>query len=228
MTAHVRFVTGTDTEVGKTVTTAALAAALVADGRSVAVYKPVQSGLEDGAGDMDTITRLTGVTSVHEGIRLPDPMAPRASAARAGVPLPPVTTHLATIAALAERHDHVLVEGAGGLLVELTDDGATLADLAAAVEGSATVVVCRSGLGTLNHTALTVEALQRRGVAVAGVVIGSWPERPSEIESDNRRCLGAIGPGLLGAVPAGAGRSAPAVFRERAPTWVARSPVTAA
>jgi dethiobiotin synthase len=202
-------VTGTDTGVGKTITTAALAAC----GGSVAVYKPVQAGTEDGQGDIDVVRRLSGAT-VAEGIRLRDPMAPVAAAARSGVRLPHLSVHEDAIRRLAADHDHVLVEGAGGLLVALGEDGHTIADLTHAVSAAA-IVVCRSGLGTLNHTALTLEALDRRGIAVDGLVIGSWPEQPTDIDVDNRRQLGPV----IGAIPEGAGRLPGARFRELAPGW---------
>ncbi|MBP2365522.1 dethiobiotin synthase [Pseudonocardia parietis] len=220
-------VTGTDTGVGKTIVTAALAAALLARGDTVAVFKPTQAGTEDGRGDIDVVSTLAGVGTAVEGIRLPDPMAPVAAARRAEVTLPDLGEHVAAVEDLAARHDHVLVEGAGGLLVELDGHGRTLADLAAALSVPA-VVVCRSGLGTLNHTALTVEALTRRRIPVAGLVIGAWPAVPSEIERSNRaelehaqaavsdRASGA----LLGAVPEGAGRLDPARFRAEAPGWI--------
>ena len=98
---------------------------------------------------------------------------------------------------------HVLVEGAGGVLVELTDNAQNLADLAGAV-GAACVVVARSALGTLNHTLLTLEALERRGVPVLGIVIGAWPDSPSHLELTNRDYLAGLDVPLLGAVPAGA------------------------
>lgn len=200
-------VTGTDTGVGKTITTAALASVLP----DAAVYKPVQAGTEEGLGDADVVARLAGV-STHEGIRLPDPMAPVAAARRAGVSLPPVEDHVGAVGELATRHEHVLVEGAGGLLVELDERGHTLRDLARRLD-AAVVVVCRSALGTLNHTALTREAL--RGVRTAGLVIGSWPADPTEIDLGNRARLEP----LLGAVPAGAGGLAPEMFRAAAPAW---------
>jgi dethiobiotin synthase len=202
-------ITGTDTGVGKTIATAALAVQRPGG----AVYKPVQAGTEHGEGDIDVVRRLSGCPAVHEGVRLPHPMAPVAAAARAGVRLPPLQHHVDTVARLHAQHEDVLVEGAGGLLVELDHDGHTLADLALAL-AAPIVVVCRSGLGTLNHTALTVEALTRRGIAVAGLVIGSWPLRPTAIDASNRAHLEQVAP-LLGAVPDGAGDR----FRELAPTW---------
>src|SRR6202012_1402509 len=84
------FITGTDTGVGKTIVTAALAATLMSLGRSVAVYKPTQAGLEDGVGDIDVVRQFADA-EVEEGIRLPDPMAPVAAAKRAGVTLPTAT-----------------------------------------------------------------------------------------------------------------------------------------
>lgn len=220
-------VTGTDTGVGKTIVTAVLAAGLAARGDSVAVFKPTQAGLEDGRGDVDVVRRLAGVTTAAEGIRLPHPMAPVAAARRAGTTLPDLAEQVAAVEDLAARHDHVLVEGAGGLLVELDGHGRTLADLATALAARA-VVVCRSGLGTLNHTALTVEAMARRRIPLAGLVIGAWPAAPSEIERSNRAALGRAhaavsdrtSGGLLGAVPEGAGRLDPARFRAGAPGWI--------
>jgi dethiobiotin synthetase len=216
----VLFVTGTDTGVGKTIVTAALAAALTANGRSVTVYKPTQAGLEDGDGDIDVVRRLAGVEGA-EGIRLPDPMAPVASARRAGLTLPSLPEHVAAIRALAASHDHTLVEGAGGVLVALTDDGSTLVDIASAVAEAAAIIVCRSGLGTLNHTELTIEALIGRGVPIAGVVIGSWPAAPSDIDLSNREYLSAHTVQLLGAVPARAGTLDSAAFGEASSGWFA-------
>ncbi|POH72620.1 dethiobiotin synthase [Arthrobacter glacialis] len=221
----VTYITGTDTEVGKTLTTAALAVALSAAGAAVAIYKPTQTGVSGSEhGDVDEVSRLSGVHSIHEGIRLGDPMAPRAAAGRANRELPDLTHHVARIAELAASHDHVLVEGAGGLLVELDADSHTLADLAAAATGAALshfVVVCRSGLGTLNHTALTVEALHRRGFAGPALVIGSWPATPSDVELSNRESLrGTEGTQFLGCLPAGASRLAPRTFRELATQWL--------
>ncbi len=205
------YITGTDTGVGKTIVAATLAVAL---GGSVAVYKPTQAGLEDGLGDIDVVHRLTGLTSVYEGIRLAYPMAPVAAAAREGVGLPPLTAHAEKIATLASRHDHVLVEGAGGLLVALDADGNTIADFPGPF-----IVVCRAGLGTLNHTALTLTALSTRNREVAGLIIGAWPARPDEIDESNRVELGRLSR-LLGAVPGNAGRLDTAAFQRAAPGWV--------
>jgi dethiobiotin synthase len=213
-------VTGTDTEVGKTVVTAAIAALLVSGGRSVTAYKPTQTGVEPGEpGDMAEVARLTDV-STREGVRLRAPMAPRPAAALEGARLPALAEHLATVAELAATHDHVLVEGAGGLLVELTDAAETLADLAKALPGAAVVVVARSGLGTLNHTMLTREALAHREIGCAGIVVGSWPEEPSVVETTNREYLASLPESLLGAIPEGAPSRRPESFRADASTWL--------
>lgn len=217
---RVLVVTGTDTDVGKTVATAAIAAALVAAGRRVAAYKPVQTGVSPGEpGDMSEVERLAGI-STAEGCRLLAPMAPRPAAALEDAVLPTLVDHLATIDRLLDTVDHVLVEGAGGLLVELTDDGSTLADLVAELPDAGAVLVARSQLGTLNHTMLTREALARRGIACLGVIIGAWPEEPSHLQITNRDYLAALPEGLLGAVPEGAPTRAQAAFEQSAAAWL--------
>ncbi|MBO0767086.1 MAG: dethiobiotin synthase [Solirubrobacterales bacterium] len=195
------YVTGTDTGVGKTVATAALAVCL-----GFRVYKPVQAGLP---ADIDFVTSVVDVDA-SEGIRLRDPMAPVAAAAREGVELPPLAVHQARIAELGD----VLVEGAGGLLVRLSASE-TMADFPGPF-----VVVCRAALGTLNHTALTLEALRARDRPVAGLIIGSWPHEPDLNELSNREALLQFGVPLLGAIPAGAGSLEPAAFRAAAPGWL--------
>lgn len=213
-------VTGTDTDVGKTVVTAAVCALLAAFGRRVAAYKPTQTGVETGEpGDMAEVARLTGV-EVVEGTRLREPMAPRPAASMERVPLPTLGGHLATIARLAEAHDHVVVEGAGGLLVELTDAAETLADLGGALADCGFTIVARSALGTLNHTMLTRAALAHNGLACLGLVLGAWPDRPTLLEWSNRDYFGALPEGLLGAVPLGAPSLPPAVFVKRAGDWL--------
>lgn len=206
---RVLVVTGTGTGVGKTVVTAAVAA--LARGR-VAVLKPAQTGVRrDEPGDLADVARLVPGITGRELARYPDPLAPDTAARRAG--LPPVTPAAAATAAaeLAEVHDLVLVEGAGGLLVRLDRDG-TLADVAAAL-GAPVLVVAAAGLGTLNHTALTTEALAARGIRCAGVVVGSWPRDPGLAARCNLADLPAVtGVPLLGAVPEGAGTLDPAAF----------------
>ncbi|MYW63566.1 ATP-dependent dethiobiotin synthetase BioD [Streptomyces sp. SID8379] len=216
-------VTGTGTEIGKTVTTAALAAVAVRAGRSVAVLKPAQTGVAPGEpGDVDEVVRLAGdrVTGLELG-RYPEPLAPGTAAARAGLaPVRPAQVAEA-VGKLAASHDLVLVEGAGGLLVHFDAEGSTLAD-AARLLGAPVLVVAQAGLGTLNSVQLTAEALRARGLSCAGVVIGSWPGEPGLAERCNVGDLPRVaGAGLVGAVPAGAGGLGVAEFREAAGGWVA-------
>ena len=216
-------VTGTDTDVGKTYTTAALAVAAWSSGvQRIAVYKPQQTGVRGAdPGDVDDVARLactagvpTAALTVAEGQRLTEPMAPPPAAAIDGVDLLPITAHVDRVLKLQESHDLVLVEGSGGVLVELDGQRHTIADLARELQGRAgdevgTVVVTRPDLGTLNHTLLTLEALHHRGVRVSGVVLGSWPAHPDPVQQSNRDYLAALPDvggrriPLLGAVPAG-------------------------
>jgi dethiobiotin synthetase len=212
-------VTGTDTGVGKTITTAALAAVLRGTGRSVAVYKPCQSGAVDGDSDTAEIVRLAGAVTAETGVVLQQPLAPVAAAAVDGAPLPRVAAHAERVRGLAATHDHVLVEGAGGLLVELDSDGGTLADLGSLL-AAAFVLVARPALGTLNHTALTLEALEVRCLQVLGVVLGSWPGNPDVVHHSNRQVLGSLPVPLLGALPEQASELSPAAFRAGAAAWL--------
>ena len=212
-------ITGTDTGVGKTMTTAALAAALRHRGRSVAVYKPCQSGAVDGDSDTGEILRLAGDVSAEAGVILQEPLGPVAAAAVDGVVLPPMAAHAARIRELAAAHDHVLVEGAGGLLVELDSDGCTLADLGSFL-AAAYLVVARPDLGTLNHTSLTLEALQSRDRRILGVVLGSWPGRPGLVHRGNRQVLDSLSVPLIGALPENASGLAPDDFRAAAAGWL--------
>lgn len=210
----VTLVTGTDTDVGKTVATAVLAAALGERGRDVALVKPAQTGLRAGEpGDVHEAGRLAGVPPerLHELVRLDEPLAPTTAARRQGVALPDVAEHAARVVALATRHDAVLVEGAGGILVGLDGQGRGLLELADALRAAGTdprfVVVARAGLGTLNHTQLTCRAITDRGHAVAGVVIGAWPDAPDLAERCNGEEIAALaGAPLLGLIPAGLGQ----------------------
>lgn len=201
----VLFVTGTSTEVGKTVVTAAVAALALARGARVAVVKPGQTGVGvDEPGDLAVVAALSGATDAFELVRYPAALSPAAAARASGQPaLDPVALYDLV---LGLDHDLVLVEGAGGLLVRFDEDGTTLADLARALHAPVLVVV-EAGLGTLNHTALTLEALSTRRLAAAGVVIGAWPAEPGLAERANLTDLPVIaGQPLAGAIAAGAAR----------------------
>ncbi|MEU1312946.1 dethiobiotin synthase [Streptomyces cinnamoneus] len=217
----VMVVTGTGTEVGKTVVTAAVAAAALAAGRSVAVLKPAQTGVgPDEPGDVAEVLRLAGPVTGVELARFPEPLAPATAARRAGL-APVLPQEIARAAAeLAASHDLVLIEGAGGLLVRLDDAGATLADVAGLLDAPV-LVVAQAGLGTLNTTELTTEALRSRGLRCTGVVIGSWPADPDLAMRCNLADLPEVsGAALLGAVPERAGALPPQDFREAALSWL--------
>jgi dethiobiotin synthetase len=196
-------ITGTDTGVGKTVATAALACHARVAGLEVAVCKPVQTGAADGDDDLGEVARLSGVGLLAPGWRYPEPLAPVAAAGRAGLALPTQEELVDLITAIDRPGRLVLVEGAGGLLVELGADGVTLRDLASQL-GAAVLVVVRAGLGTLNHAALTVEAIESRGLPCAGLVIGAWPVDPGPVEESNREALARIAP-VRGVLPDGMG-----------------------
>jgi dethiobiotin synthetase len=204
-------IAGTDTGVGKTVATAALACCAHAAGIDVAVCKPVQTGTAAGDDDLAHISRLTGLTDLTGVVRYPEPLAPAAAAERAGLALP-TRAQLVSAITRVDRPDLLtLVEGAGGLLVEL-GGGVTLRDLAVDLDAEVLVVVA-PGLGTLNHTALTLEALAARDLTCAGLVIGTWPPRPGIVETGNRDALARMAP-LRAVMPAGAGTLAPHRFAE--------------
>lgn len=219
-------VTGTGTEVGKTVATAALAAVVRARGSRVAVVKPAQTGLAPGEpGDVDEVRRLVGDDlETHELVRLPDPLSPEAAARHAGTRLPPVAAHAKRIAEIAAGTEVVFVEGAGGLLVRLDERGGTLADLGTGLRykgiGCGVVLVASAGLGTLNTAALTAEALAARSLPLLGVVIGSWPAEPGLAERSNLVDLPRVtGAPLWGRIPHGAGAMTSADFLAAVPAW---------
>ncbi|MFD8725101.1 dethiobiotin synthase [Streptomyces sp. NPDC059629] len=214
-------ITGTGTEVGKTVTTAAVAAAAVAAGRSVAVLKAAQTGVRpDERGDADEVARLAGAVTAAEVARFPEPLAPGTAARRAGLaPVRPQDVAEAA-AKLATEHDLVLVEGAGGLLVRFDATGGTLADVARLLNAPV-LLVASAGLGTLNTTELTARELRFRELELLGVVIGSWPDSPDLASRCNVADLPEVaGAPLLGALPAGAGALTPFDFRAVAPSWL--------
>ncbi len=189
MTNRTIFVTGTDTGVGKTVVAAWLAATLTPHQR-VALVKPFQTGAVDPAADGDEAFYRAALGDETVPIRtlvsLPEPLAPSIAAERAGAPID-VAAALVDCRALAHQNDITLVEGAGGLLVSISADH-DMAGFAAALDASL-VVVARPSLGTLNHTALTLEAAERRGLPVEMVVISGFPKDAGVTEWENLRWL---------------------------------------
>ncbi len=220
-------VTGTGTGVGKTIATAALASHARTAGIDVAVCKPVQTGAGshgEGDDDLAEVGRLSAVTHLVSVARYPEPLAPAAAAESAGRALPSAGEILDAVRAASGPGRLTLVEGAGGLLVEVAESGVTLRDLATDLDAPV-LVVCEAGLGTLNHTALTVEALDRKGLSCAGLVIGAWPHQPGAAERYNRGALQRLAP-VRAVLPADAAALAPEQFaamsaRAFDPDWVA-------
>ncbi len=182
------FVTGTDTEVGKTWITSGMAQALREDGVDVGVWKPVQSGCQRGDPGADSflLRSVSGVTDAEAEIcphSFRIPLTPLLAARMEGVELT-MEMLLAGGEALFARHDSLLVEGAGGLLAPLTARETGI-DLAVAL-GLPLLLVARPGLGTINHTLLSVAMARSRGLTVAGVIFngyrGELPPTASSLE----------------------------------------------
>lgn len=185
---HDVFVTGTDTGVGKTVVVAAICA--VTKARPL---KAIQTGEDD---DLAFVEAVTNEPAPPPPYRFAEPLAPKVAAARAGT-----TIDLQRIVDAYEtlhKEHTVVVEGAGGLLVEITD-GFTMADLARAL-ALPLVIVARPGLGTLNHTALTIEAARARHLEIEGIVLCGWPDHPDLATRTNPAQLARHAP-LLGVIP---------------------------
>jgi dethiobiotin synthetase len=187
------FVTGTGTEVGKTVVAAAIARTLAGEGRKVAVFKPAVTGLDEGVEtDHALLRRASGSGQSDEAIapyRYGPPASPHLAAALAGEEIDPERLRQAARAA-AEGADAIVCEGVGGLLVPLSPTY-LVRDLAADL-GHPLVVAAAPGLGTINHTLLTIEAARAAGLEVAAVVLTPWPQEPSEIERNNRETIAEL------------------------------------
>jgi dethiobiotin synthetase len=209
------FVTGTGTEVGKTVVAAAIARTVAAEDRRVAVFKPAVTGLaEEGETDHALLRRAAGSTQSDEQIapyRYGPPASPHLAAAQAGEEIDPERL-LEAARAAAEDADFLVCEGVGGLLVPLVERPShpssgksappfLVRDLAVAL-GYPLVVVAAPGLGTINHTLLTLEAARAAGLEVAMVVLTPWAEEPSEIERSNRETIASLGAAPVETLPA--------------------------
>jgi dethiobiotin synthetase len=182
------FVTGTDTGAGKTVVAAAIAAALRARGDRVAAYKPVVTGFDEPPDGWPTDDVLLEAAAGRAVIphRYGPPVSPHLAAAMAGEVLSP-----GALIAAAQVDGILIAEGVGGLLVPLTPDF-LVRDLAVAL-GLPLVVAARPGLGTINHTLLTLEAARAAGLRVAAVVMTPWPDEPTAMEQSNRQTVRELG-----------------------------------
>jgi dethiobiotin synthetase len=207
------FVTGTGTEVGKTVVASAIARAACAGGDRVAVFKPAVSGLDEHPLRPETwksarelpdhaLLRLAaGSRQGDESIspyRYGPPVSPHLAAELAGETIDPDLLRGAALAA-TEDADLLVCEGVGGFLVPLTPDYLVrdfARDLALPV-----VVVASAGLGTINHTLLTVQAVRGAGLEVAAVVLTPWPSEPSAMERSNLETIERLGSVALETLP---------------------------
>jgi dethiobiotin synthetase len=201
------FVTGTDTGVGKSILTAAIVAALHGQGTAVRALKPIITGLEEQPDpiwprDHELLALAIGATPEETMLVGYDPpVSPHLAAELASRPieLEPLVTAIRDAAGPEEA---LVVEGVGGLLVPLCGT-ADVRALAAALE-LPVLVAARPGLGTINHTLLTLEAARTRGLDVRAVVLTPWPAAPSEMERSNRATIAALGRvevATLGLVP---------------------------
>ncbi|MBH5316422.1 dethiobiotin synthase [Paenibacillus sp. GSMTC-2017] len=167
------FVTGTDTDVGKTIITAAITAVLRAEEQDVGIWKPVQSGavLGSGATDGERLVQLAGLKEGGEGIAsfsFEAPLTPLLAAKHAGVVLS-IQQIMEAGEPYFDRYSSLLIEGAGGVAVPLTED-ALVVDLIRELQIPA-LIVARSSLGTINHTLLTVSYLRNYGIPIVGVIL---------------------------------------------------------
>jgi dethiobiotin synthetase len=190
------FVTGTDTGVGKTVVAAAIAATLAARGERVAVFKPALTGLDVIEGpppDHELLLASARSGQTPDDVapyRFGPPLSPHLAAELAGVRIEPDELVEAARRAASEA-DVLIVEGVGGLLVPLTRRY-LVRDFASDLR-LPMVIAARPGLGTINHSLLTIEAARATGLDLAAVVLTPWPERPNEIERSNRESIGLLG-----------------------------------
>ncbi len=188
------FVTGTGTGIGKTIVAAVAARALVAAGCSVAVFKPVLTGLsEPGVPDHELLRRAAGCGQSDDEIapyRFEAPASPHLAAQLAGTTIEPARLRegAQTAAAGAEA---LICEGVGGLLVPITN-GYLVRDFARDL-GLPLVIAAAPGLGTINHTLLTVEAARAVGLQIGCVVLTPWPGTPDAVEESNRATVAALG-----------------------------------
>jgi dethiobiotin synthetase len=199
------FVTGTDTEVGKTVVATVIAATLAARGERVSVFKPAVTGLDDPDGAGTDHERLRAAAASQQPpwevapYRFGPAVSPHLAAAAAGERVDPYRL-LAAARRAATAGDVLVAEGVGGLLVPLSG-GYLVRDLAADL-GMPVVIAARPGLGTINHTLMTIECARRAGLEVAAVVLTPWPAMAGPMERSNRDTIAHLGAVAVETLPA--------------------------
>jgi dethiobiotin synthetase len=199
-------VTGTDTGVGKTVLSAALLATMAAAGESVRAHKPVVTGLGEQSTSGDRpggewpadhvlLGEAAGMAAEQVAPLRYDPaVSPHLAAQLAGEPIDParlLEAGRSAVYSAASAREILIVEGVGGLLTPLTDDY-SVRDLAVALR-LPMLIAARPGLGTINHTLLTLAAARAAGLQVLAVVLTPWPQHPGVIERSNRETIARLG-----------------------------------
>ncbi len=191
------FITGTGTGVGKTIVTAGLAGHFLSQGKNVSIMKPVQTGEGKSVSDLETVkTIFPGITHLPKMLASPYsfslPASPLLAARSENREINPDTILKAFKDLSARKEiDILLVEGAGGLLVPLTEEF-LMVDLISEM-GVPAILVASAGLGTVNHTLLSIEAMKKRNLKIAGIVINKMPLHPGIVEKDNIKTIERMG-----------------------------------
>ncbi|MDF1578686.1 MAG: dethiobiotin synthase [Desulfobulbales bacterium] len=193
---HTLFITATDTGVGKTLISGLLLGFLRGKGIEAGYQKWVGTGAADNSADLDTCLDISGVETSPDPLdqqapyRFNFPASPHLAAELEGVTID-LEKIIGAYRRMADRHEVLVVEGAGGLLVPLSRE-LLLADLLAQLE-LPTIIVSRSGLGTINHTLLTIEAMRARRIPIAGVICTDSKDEDEVIAGDNMKILAGMG-----------------------------------
>ncbi len=223
------FVTGTDTGVGKTVLAAAVVAGAKSRGVNVAARKPVITGLEQPTPpawppDHELLARAAGCSADDVAIvSYGPPVSPHLAAQLADRPIDAAELER-KLRSASDHAELVVIEGVGGLLVPLSD-GYDVRRLAGSLR-LPLLIAARPGLGTINHTLLTVEAARSKGLEVTAVVLTPWSEPPGVVETSNRDTIAALAGVAVEVLPPVA-RAEPSLLAEAAESlpleqWLAR------
>ena len=195
------FVTGTDTEAGKSVVAACICAALAAAGERVAAFKPVVTGLDEEPGEFGRDHEL--LAAAASAGQSPSDVTPHvfgpAVSPHLAAELSGVTLEPAELVEAARAHELIVCEGVGGLMVPITP-GYLVRDLAIDL-ALPVVIAARPGLGTINHTLLTIEAARAGGLTMAAVVMTPWPDEPTPMERSNRDTIALLGDVIVTGLP---------------------------
>ncbi|WP_312886293.1 dethiobiotin synthase [Bacillus sp. NTK034] len=184
--------TGTDTDAGKTTAAALLLAYLTKKGIQAAAYKPVQSGAEIihdelSAPDVEFYKLANPKLAASTTYLLKKPCSPHLAAREEEIEIE-VNKIIEHYQRLSRDNEFVLIEGAGGVMVPLRDDGYNMLDLMKELSAPV-VIVARTGVGTINHTVLTAERLKQEGINVIGIIMNQMTIEDTKVEQDNIRMI---------------------------------------